>query len=228
VGKIRVIIADDHPAFRAGLCRCLRDEKDIDVIAEAGDGDEAVKLAEQLQPDVIIIDVSMPKLNGIEAAKQIRAACPNMAILTVSAFSQQSYIIDSMRAGTSGYLLKTASLPEIISSIRLVHTGHTIFDLKAATSILRKLSSQDSQNNVSQVLAKRQLEMLKLTAKGLSNKEIAAELAISERTVQTHLGSLYKKLGVGSRTEAVLSALKEGLITIDDLPSRDGHSAESA
>ena len=129
--KIKVMVADDHPAFREGLCRLLKDETDLEVVALPEDGEEAVESARKLQPDVAIIDISMPKLNGIEAAKQIRVAAPTTAILMVSAYSYPSYVLAALRAGAAGYLLKNAPLNELISAVRLVHSGEGVFDLKA-------------------------------------------------------------------------------------------------
>jgi DNA-binding NarL/FixJ family response regulator len=217
--KIRVLIADDHPAFREGLCRLLEDEKDLECVAKPSDGEEAVRLAKELQPDVAIIDVAMPKLNGIEAAKQIKAACPTIAILMVSAFSYESYMLASLRVGAAGYLLKSAPLRELINAIHSVHAGEGVFDLKVASKILRRLATERGEERKGlEELQRRELEVLKLAAKGMSNKEIAGKLVISERTVQTHLVNIFRKLEVGSRTEAVLHALKEGWLTMDDLP----------
>ena len=217
--KIRILIADDHPAFREGLCRLLEGEEDLECVCKPSDGEEAVSLAKELLPDVAIIDVAMPKLNGIEAAKQIKAACPNTAILMVSAFGYESYILASLRAGAAGYLLKTTPLRELTNAIRSVHTGEAVFDLKAASKILRRLTAEKGKEKEGlEELHRRELEVLKLAAKGISNKEIASKLTISERTVQTHLVNIFRKLGVSSRTEAVLHALKKGWLTLDDLP----------
>ncbi|MBI4304435.1 MAG: response regulator transcription factor [Chloroflexi bacterium] len=218
--KIRVIIADDHPAFREGLSRCLQDEEDLEVVAEAADGEEAVARARELQPDVVIVDVSMPKINGIEAAKLIKQDCPNTSILMISAFDYQSYVLSSLRAGSAGYMLKTSPLSEIVSAIRLVRAGGTVFDVKVAGKLLSRLSNSSHEKPEFGDLHSRELEILRLAARGMSNKEMGGQLAISERTVQTHLVNVYKKLRVSSRTEAVLYALKEGWITPDDLPAK--------
>ena len=216
--KIRLLIADDHPTFLEGLSRLLQDEEDMECIAKSADGIEAVKLAKQLQPDVAIIDVSMPNLNGIEAAKQIRAACPTTTILMISAFDYQSYILASLRAGAAGYVSKNMPLYELVSAIRLVHNGGSVLDFKATGKIVRYLGTSENSNRTDfEHLQTRELEVLRLLAKGMSNKDVAAELYISERTVQTHLVNIFRKLGVSSRTQAVLDALKKGWITIDDL-----------
>lgn len=213
------MIADNHPAFREGLCQLLEGEEDLKCIAKPEDGEEAVRLAKELAPDVAIIDVAMPKLNGIEAAKQIKVACPNTAILMVSAFGYESYVLASLRAGAAGYLLKSAPLRELTNAVHSVQAGEGVFDLKAASKILQRLSAEKGEEKRSpEELHRRELQVLKLAAKGISNKQIASKLSISERTVQTHLVNIFRKLGVGSRTEAVLHALKEGWLTLDDLP----------
>ena len=217
--RIKVLVADDHPAFREGLCRLLEEEGDLEVVARAADGEEALRLAKELLPDVAIIDVAMPEVNGIEAAKQIKASCPATAILIVSAYRYESYILASLRAGAAGYLLKNAPLRELINAVRFVHAGEAVFDLKATSSILRRLVADNAEERRRlRRLQHRELEVLRTAAKGMSNKEIAAELVISERTVQTHMVNIFKKMGVSSRIEAVLRALKEGWLSVDDLP----------
>ena len=219
MAKIRVMVADDHPAFREGLCRCLGDEEDLEVVGSSGDGEEAVRMARELLPDVVIIDVAMPKLDGIEATRQIKARCPNTAMLIISAYSYQSYLLASMRAGASGYLLKNAPINELVNAIRMVYAGRAIFDFKTVGKILRRIADDGGEERRGlEELRPRELEVLKQVARGISNREIASSLAISERTVQTHLVNIFRKLGVGSRTEAVLHALKEGWLTLDDLP----------
>ena len=216
--KIRLLIADDHPAFREGLSRLLDDEEDMECIAKPSDGMEAVRLAKELQPDVAIIDVTMPNLNGIEAAKRIKAVCPATAILMVSAFDYESYILASLQAGASGYMSKNTPLRELVSAIRLVYKGESVLDTKATEKVVRRLVTYDnSQKTDVERLHPRELEILKLAPKGMSNKKIADELIISERTVQTHLVNVFRRMGASSRTQAVLHALKKGWITLDDL-----------
>ncbi len=217
--KIRVLVADDHPAFREGLCRLLEDEEDFEIVAMSADGEEAIRMAKEFVPDVAIIDVAMPVVNGIEATRQIRAACPATSILMVSAYGYESYMLAALREGAAGYVLKDAPLRELVNAVRSVHVGEAAFDLKTLRKILRRLADEKGEERTGlEVLHSRELEVLKLAARAMSNKEIAAELVISERTVQTHMFNIFRKLGVGSRMEAVLRAIKEGWLGHDDLP----------
>jgi len=217
--KIRVLIADDHPAFRDGLCRLLEDMPDITVVARAADGREAVRRVGELTPDVAIIDITMPELDGLEATKQIKAANPETRVLIVSAHSFGSYVLAALKAGAAGYVLKTAALDEIVNAVRLINAGEGVFDLKAGGRVIQRLAGKFGDGWETEVLLHpRELEVLKSAARGLGNKEIAREMVISERTVHSHLINIFRKLKVGSRTEAVLHALKEGWITLEDLP----------
>ncbi|MDD4876378.1 MAG: response regulator transcription factor [Dehalococcoidales bacterium] len=218
MSKIRLLIADDHPAFLEGLSRLLADEKDLECIAKSEDGVQAVQLAKELQPDVAVIDVSMPNLNGIEAIKKIKTVSPGTVVLMISAFDYESYILASLQAGAAGYMLKTRPLHEIIGAIRLVYSGDRVLDTKVADKVVSYLRN-DGRGDTSgtEYLHSRELEIIRLTAEGLSNKKIANELYISERTVQTHLVNIFRKLGVNSRTQAVLYALKKGWINLNKL-----------
>lgn len=215
--KIRVVIADNHPAFREGLCRLLADEKELEVIGQAADGEEVVTLSQKLKPDVAIVDVAMPKLSGIEATKLIKESSPKTAVLIVSAFNYQTYILASLRAGAAGYLTKDTPIKELVTAVRLANAGDGIIDRSAANNIIRHMIADKDGKKGSLELFPREIEVLKLTAKGLRNKEIARELSISERTVQAHLSNIFNKLEVDSRTEAVLQSLKEGWLDICDL-----------
>ena len=215
--KIRVIIADNHPAFREGLLRLLSDEDGLEVIGQAADGEEVVRLTKELKPDVAIIDVAMSKLSGIEATKIIKAESPDTAVLIVSAFNYQNYVLASLRAGAAGYLTKDTPIRELAAAVRLAHAGDGIIEQGAASKIIRRIIADKDSKKSNLDLFPRELEVLKLTAKGLRNKEIARELNISERTVQAHLSNIFSKLDVDSRTEAVLQGLKEGWLDIGDL-----------
>jgi len=218
--KIRLLIADAHPIFRQGLARLLKEESDLEVVAVAKDGQEAVSLAKEHLPNVVILDVAMPKLNGVEATKQIKAACPNTAIIALSAYGYESYMLAAIGAGATAYLLKTEDLGELVDAIRVVHAGQTVLDPIAADKLLSRLAyaTGSPRPKATHQLQERELEILRLGARGMSNKQIAAELVISERTVQTHFANIFRKLEVSSRTEAVLHALREDFIMLNHLP----------
>ncbi len=221
MGKIRVLLADDHPSFREGLERLLREETDVEVVGQANDGHEAIAMARDLHPDVVILDVSMPKINGVEATKQIKEVCPDTSILILSAYDNNPYVLSAIEYGADGYLLKSARYQEVITAIRAVYAGDKVLDSAVAKKVFSQLSggkTEAGKAKTSQQLHPRELEVLKLAAKGFSNKEISKELSISVFTVQTHMVNILQKLDASSRTEAVLRALKEGWITMEDLP----------
>jgi DNA-binding NarL/FixJ family response regulator len=218
--NIRVLLADDHPAFLEGLKRYLGDQAGLEVVGEARDGEEAIGLARDLQPNVAIIDISMPAVNGIEAARQIKEASPEIAVLILSAYYDEPYVISAMQAGATGYLVKTVDITEIAAAVRALHAGKTVLDAKATEAVMKRLSAATAEVSVddtAQELHQREMEVLLLAAKGMSNKEIAHELLISIHTVQTHLSNIFAKLNVNSRTEAALLALRKGWLTLDEL-----------
>ncbi len=215
--KIRVVIADNQPAFREGLYRLLSEENDLEIIGQAADGEEAVRLTIELKPDVAVLDMAMPKLSGIEATRIIREKSPDTSVLIISSFDYQNYVLASLRAGAAGYLTKDTPISEMAAAVRLAHAGEGIIDRGIAHKIVRHIIADKDRKKDNLDLFPRELEVLKLTAKGLRNKEIARELDISERTVQAHLSNIFSKLNVDSRTEAVLKALKEGWLDIGDL-----------
>ena len=218
MSKIRVLIADDHPAFREGLSQLLNKEEDIEVIGEASEGQQTTELAKELQPDVVLMDIAMPGINGIETAKQIKGTCPQTAIIILTAYDYQSYILACLKIGAAGYLLKSSTVPEIINTIRSVHSGRGVFDLKALDSAMKHLTEKGRDEKLAlDGLHEREVQVVKLIARGMSNREIAQQLFISERTVQTHVHRIFEKLGVGSRTETVLYCLREGWLTMEDL-----------
>jgi len=216
--KIRVLVADDHPVFREGVCLFLKNEEDIEVVAKAAEGEEAIRLAKELLPDVAIIDIAMPGIDGIDVARQIKVTCPSIAVLMLSAFDYEQYILASLRVGVAGYLLKTSPMDELVNSIRLVYSGEAVFTFKSTSEVLRRLVTDGNKTRKKTgELSQHEIEVLKLAGRGMSNREIAEKSVISERTVQTHLINIFRKLNVGSRTEAVLRALKEGWFIFEDL-----------
>ncbi len=219
--RIRILIADDHTLVRDGTRRILEAERDLEVIAEAGDGEEAVTLASRLGPDVAIVDIAMPKLDGIEATRQIKALCPATAVLVLTAYDDDQFIFRLLEAGAAGYLLKSVRSGELVDAIRALHAGESVLHPSIARKVMDYFVSspgRDGRREPGETLTQREMDILRLVTRGLSNKEIAAELVLSMRTVQGHLRSIFGKLGVGSRTEAVVRALKEGWVTLHDVP----------
>ena len=218
--RIRILIADDHALMRDGIRRILERESDFDVVAEAGDGEEAVALIESLRPDVAIIDIAMPKVDGIEATKHVKASCPGTAVLILSAYDDDEFVFGLVEAGAAGYLLKSVRSQELVQAIRAIRAGESVLHPSVARKVLDhfvpSLAKPEKQTPL-ETLTERELEVLRLVTKGLSNKEIGEELILSVRTVQGHLRSIFSKLHVGSRTEAVFQALKEGWVTLDDV-----------
>ena len=217
--KIRIIIADDHKVVREGTGELLQKESDLDVVGEAGDGEEAVKLVKELRPDVAIVDIAMPKLNGIEATKQIKAISPSTAVLILTAYEYDQYVFALLEAGAAGYLLKDVRGQEVIEAVRAVRAGESVLHPVIARKALDHFVHAEDKNRTSRLppLTDREIQILQFAAMGQSNKEIALALSLSVRTVQSHLGNIFNKLKVGSRTEAVLAGLKSGLLTLDDI-----------
>ena len=214
---IRVVLADDHAVVRKGIREFLEHSGDISVVAEATDGPEAIKLVAEHQPDVAVLDIQMPGVTGIEATRRIKAEHPGVRVLVLTAYDDDPYIFALLQAGASGYVLKTADSTELVHAVRAVHRGESALDPAVAQKVVQQLTSGrplGAQTFV-ETLTARELEVVRLAARGLTNKAIGRELGISDRTVQGHLANIYGKLGVNSRTEAVTEALKQGWITIE-------------
>jgi NarL family two-component system response regulator LiaR len=217
---IRILIADDHAFVREGTRRILEQEPDLEVVAEAGDGEETVKLACDLKPDVALVDVAMPRIDGIEATRRIKALCPAVAVLVLSAYDDDQFVFGLLEAGAAGYLLKSVRGQEIVNAIRAVHAGESVLHPSVARKVLNRfagVSGKPRDRKSLDLLTEREMEVLKMVTKGLSNKDIAEGLCLSVRTVQGHLANIFNKLRVSSRTEAVVHALKEGWVTLDDV-----------
>lgn len=216
--KITILLVEDHVVVRESIRQFLGREAKLEVVGEAGDGEEAVQMASQLKPDVIIMDISMPKLNGIEATKRIKALHPSTAILILTAYDYEQYIFPLLEAGAAGYLLKDVSSRELISAIETVYRGEAVLHPAVARKVMQRLTkAEPTEERASDLLSERELTILKMAAKGMSNSDIAEELHLSARTVESHLGSIFNKLGVGSRTEAVIKAMKKGWFTLEEL-----------
>jgi len=220
LNTIKILVADDHAVVREGTRRILEQEPDMKVIAEAADGEEATRLAVELKQDVAIIDISMPNVDGIEATKQIKALSPGIAILILSAYDDDQFVFSVLEAGAAGYLMKDVRSRELVDAVRAVHAGESVLHPTIAKKVLNHFVSSPAKPGKRELdtLSKREMDILRLATKGLSNKDIADELCLSIRTVQGHLTHIFNKLQVGSRTEAVVRGLKEGWITLEDMP----------
>jgi len=221
MSTIKILIADDHAVVRDGTRQILEQEKDMEVIAEAADGAEAIKLAGSTRPDVAIIDIAMPGVDGIEATRQIKSLYPQIAVLILSAYDDDQFIFSLLEAGAAGYLLKSVRGRELIDAVRQVHAGESVLHPAIARKVLNRFvpaSGKAPGQKSTEVLSDREIEVLKYATRGLSNQNIADELCLSLRTVQAHLGHIFNKLQVSSRTEAVVRALKEGWVTLEDIP----------
>jgi DNA-binding NarL/FixJ family response regulator len=222
--KTRVMLVDDHVLVREGTRQLLEAEGDLQVVAEAGDGEEAVQLAAEHSPDVVLMDIALPKLSGLEATKQIKSLKPSTAILVLTAYDDEQHIFAFLEAGAAGYLLKDVSAADLVQAIRAVRAGesmlHPVVARKVIDYFVRRgvgRGPDGEQNRSIDQLSEREVDVLKLAAKGMTNRAIASELTISSRTVQAHLSNVFSKLGVGSRTEAVLYALREGWFGVTDV-----------
>jgi len=209
---IKVLITDDHPVVREGLSAMLNKEPDIQVVGEAENGTEAIDKAKELQPDVVLMDLRMPEVDGVEAMRQIRAANPGIKFIVLTTYDNDEYIFKGIEAGARAYLLKDAPREELFKAIRAVYKGESLIEPAVAGKVLDRFAELSRQAQVVDALSEREVEVLKLMAKGAANKEIAAGLCISESTVKTHIQTIFQKLGVGDRTEAVTEAIKKGII----------------
>jgi DNA-binding NarL/FixJ family response regulator len=214
---IKVLLADDHALVREGTRRLLEAEPDIRVVAEAGDGNVAIREAERTHPDVAIVDVAMPNMSGIEATRHIKALLPNIAVLALTAYDDDQYVLALLDAGAAGFMLKDARGQDLVEAVRAVSRGESVLQPRVAARAARRAATGRVQTAIMPPpLSEREMEVLREAARGLPNKDIARRLNLSVRTVHTHLGNIFTKLNVGSRTEAVLLALRRGWIALED------------
>ncbi len=216
--KIKIVLAEDHKIVREGTRQLLEQAPDMQIVGEAADGLEAVGLAGELHPDVVVMDVRMPKLNGIEATRTITARFPAIRVVILSAYDDDSYVFPLLEAGASGYLLKTASGAELAEAIRRVVAGETALSPRITAKLVDRLGKRGSNRapELPERLTEREMEVLRAAAYGQPNKAIAGRLAISPQTVQVHLRNIFSKLGVSNRSEAVAYAIRHGLISLEE------------
>ena len=219
---IRVVLTDDHAIVRKGVRALLSTERDIQVVGDASDGAEAVAQAEALCPDVILMDLMMPKLDGIEATRQITAKLPGTRVLVLTSFAADERVFPAIQAGALGYLLKDSGPEELVDAIRKVHRGEPSLEPSIARKVLLELTgSPTHQDLTKKPLTEREFDVLRLIAQGCCNKEIALNLTVSELTVRTHVSNILSKLHLASRTQAALYSLQTGITSLDDIPAMD-------
>jgi DNA-binding NarL/FixJ family response regulator len=211
--RIRIVVVDDHPVVRDGLAAILGTQPEFEVVGEAGDGAEAVRQVLALRPDVLLLDLEMPGMDGVAALRVLHERMPGARAIVFTAFDTDERILEAVRAGAQGYLLKGVPRQELFQAIRVVHAGGSLLQPVVASRLLRQVRREPTPPAV-EPLTPRELEVLRLLALGLQNKEIAARLSVTERTVKFHVSSILAKLGAGNRTEAVRTAMQHGLIQV--------------
>ena len=217
IDTIRVLVADDHTIVRSGVLLLLQAEPDIEVVGEAADGEEAVALVDAVHPDVAVLDVAMPRVDGLEASQRIKERHPDVAVLALTIHDDDEYVVALLEAGASGYMLKDADTEELANAIRAVSGGNGVLHPGVVRAVLDRVKPERDAAVTDSPLSDRELEVLKLTAEGLSNKEIGERLGVSIWTVQTHLAHVFEKLGTRSRTQAVVRGLRAGWLCLDQL-----------
>jgi NarL family two-component system response regulator LiaR len=220
--KTKVLIADDHALLRESMRNLLDREEDIEVVGEACDGEEAVSLSSKLKPDIAVMDIVMPRLNGIEASKEIKKVSPGTAILILTAYDDAQYVMGLLEAGAAGYLLKSARGRDVVAAIRAVREGESVLHPSIIAMLLKRAMgflAEDNKVKGKENLTDREIEVLRLAATGMSNKEIAEKLSVTVRTVKAHISNVFAKMDVASRTEAILKAMREGWLELDKAPT---------
>jgi NarL family two-component system response regulator LiaR len=212
---IRVLIVDDHIVVRQGLRAFLSVQSDVEIVGEAEDGEDAVRQAQDLVPDVVLMDLVMPKLDGIEALRQIRALSPSTKVIVLTTFADDDKVFAAVKAGASGYLLKDVQPADLADAIRTVYGGEALLHPTVAAKLMQEYAETSSRSEAAAALTDRELEVLRLIARGRSNKEIALDLTVAEKTVKTHVSNILQKLHLADRTQAALFAVRERLVEFD-------------
>jgi DNA-binding NarL/FixJ family response regulator len=211
--SIRIMIVDDHNLVREGLKSMFDGGNEIEVVAEAGSGEEALEILEDVAPDVILMDISMPGMNGIQATREIREKDPAVKVVILTMLDQEGYVYEAVKAGATGYMLKNTSSDELLEAIETVHQGKALLHPDATAQLLKEFVTLAENRTKDYGLSNREMEVLQLLSEGKTNKQIAKDLWISEQTVKTHVAHIFEKLGTSDRTETVAHALRSGLVT---------------
>lgn len=216
MSEMRVLLADDHQMLRQGIAQIIDEQPDMVVVAQANNGQEAVELTEQLKPDIVLLDINMPVLDGVAAARQIAQAHPATGIIILTMYRRDQYVFEAIKAGANGYILKEATLEELLAAIRAVSRGEAVIDSALAKLLLQELKSADAPEIQEPQLHQRDIQLLQHLSEGLSNQEIAGRMELAEKTVRNRLSSLCRQLQLKNRTQAVLYALEAGLVVLED------------
>jgi len=212
--EIRVLLADDHTVLRQGMAQVLDMQPDIQVVAQAGNGEEAVRLTLQHQPDIVLMDINMPGMDGVEAARHITAGSPEVGIIILTMYRRDDYVFEAIKAGANGYLLKEVELDELLNAVRAVGRGEAVIDSAIASRVLAEFRRPEPSAEAEEEepdLAERDIDILRLLAQGLSNQDIADRLFIAEKTVRNRLSGIFRRLHLENRTQAALYAIQEGI-----------------
>jgi DNA-binding NarL/FixJ family response regulator len=216
-GKTTILLADGHYIVRQGIRRIFEAEPDLEVVGEADNGEQAVRLARELKPDVIVMETRMGKLDSVEATKRVKSQHPDAAVLVLTAYDDDEYVVDMLKAGAGGCLLKSADAEKLINAIRFIRAGVFVCDALVEERLLKRMTGRGRVAvNSAEYLTRRELEVLRLAAKRMGNRDIAGYLGLTEGTVKVYFVRIFSKMGVSSRTEAVLEALKRGWVSLED------------
>ena len=215
MSKIKVLLADDHSLFREGLRSLLEEQDDIRIVGEAEDGLEAIRMVQQLKPTVILMDINMPVVDGVEATRMILKEHPSTGIVILTMYPQDEYVFQALKAGAKAYLLKDTPSKKLLNVIRTVHDGEAVMDVELTARLLgefRRMADKEEESPAFQMLTDQELRILTMVAEGASNKDIAIDLALSERTIKNYMSLIFQKLQVNNRTEAAIRAMRDGLV----------------